>query len=508
MTFFVAYTDGGELHEIDDAKDSPPGYEDEDLSFFAQYDEDVAEDGNEDFVHSDDHDGHATEDGNFVHSDDHDGDVTEDGNEDFVRYHKDRFQDATEDGNEDFVPYHGDRIRDALEDGNFTRTDAEVMFTCTDAEVMMAASSMFSASATGSSNDHIHAVVDTACSRTLIGLKTLNRLSEEWFSRFGLSIRFSKGEYRFRGVGGKATSHTVALIPVGIRRRLGVLRACVVQGSESAEDLPLLMSKAVLEGLGAVIDVARCHTVLRNLNTSSHLSLNRTGHMLLLLDNFPADVHEWELKGFTQATLKKLPHDQVHVFHSEALDMNLESDSLDGSNLEKDYLAGFVGPDGNLDVSELEWGNDTDLVRNVFENRSAAQTIVSNVRHNAKYHNKNNVNTSRKFTTRHHDRDGEGTITGQEGREDRVQYHRATMETDDSACMAQTIMGIVVKPTEDHQDSRGPSQKGAPQGMREIDPSATPSRRGVQNEFLPKALAKLSKMELTEWAETFGVVGA
>ena len=161
--------------------------------------------------------------------------MTEDGKEDFVHYRKDRIQDATEDGKEDFAPYHEDRIRDAMEDGNATRTDAEVM---------VAASSRFSASAAGSSNDHIHAVVDTACSRTFIGLKILNRLSEEWFSRFGLSVRFSKGEYRFRGVGGKATSHTVALIPVGIGRRFGVLRACVVQGSESAEDLPLLMSTA------------------------------------------------------------------------------------------------------------------------------------------------------------------------------------------------------------------------------------------------------------------------
>ena len=54
----------------------------------------------------------------------------------------------------------------------------------------------------------------------------------------------------------------------------------------------------------------------------------------------------------------------------------------------------------------------------------------------------------------------------------------------------------------------GGRRRRALQGMREIDPSATSTRRRVQNEFLPKALAKLSKVELTEWAETFGVVGA
>ena len=230
--------------------------------------------------------------------------------------------------------------------------------------------------------------------------------------------------------------------------------------------------------------------------------------MLLPLDNFAADVQEWDLEGFTQATLEKLPRDKVHVFHSEALDVNLESDSLDESNLESDYLAGSVGPDGDLDVSELEWRTGADLVRDVFENRSTAQTIGSNVGHNAKYSNKNNVNTSRKFTTRHHDRGGEGTTTGQEGGEKigyntiELRWRRMTLRVWHRQSWG--LLSSLVKVIKTPEGRR----RRVLQGMKEIDPSATSTRSRVQNEFLPKALAKLSKMELTEWAETFGVVGA
>ena len=69
------------------------------------------------------------------------------------------------------------------------------------------------------------AVVDTACAKTVVGRSTLEAISRRLIT--GLKIDTYAAETRFSGVGGSTKSTTVALIPVGIGGRSGV----VMQGS-------------------------------------------------------------------------------------------------------------------------------------------------------------------------------------------------------------------------------------------------------------------------------------
>ena len=89
-------------------------------------------------------------------------------------------------------------------------------------------------------HDHIEdgdGVLDTACTRTLIGEETLRTMSRV-LRALGLGIKFINGRQRFRfGNGQFLTSKRIAIIPICLGTRYAIVRAFVIPGRT-----PLLMS--------------------------------------------------------------------------------------------------------------------------------------------------------------------------------------------------------------------------------------------------------------------------
>ena len=100
-------------------------------------------------------------------------------------------------------------------------------------------------------------VIDTGCSRFLIGQNTLEKWEQMLTRRWGLSTQriqlATAMTFRF-GNDETLETRTLAFLPVGIAGVSGVLRVCVVPGGA-----PLLLSKEFLRDLGCHIDLGRGH---------------------------------------------------------------------------------------------------------------------------------------------------------------------------------------------------------------------------------------------------------
>ena len=105
-------------------------------------------------------------------------------------------------------------------------------------------------------------MIDTGCSRFLIGQNTLEKLEQMLTRRWGLStqrVQLKKAmTFRF-GNDETLENRALAILPVGIAGVNGVLRVCVVPGGAT-----LLLSNEFLRDLGCHIDLGRGHLFLRN----------------------------------------------------------------------------------------------------------------------------------------------------------------------------------------------------------------------------------------------------
>ena len=126
-----------------------------------------------------------------------------------------------------------------------------------------------------------HGVPDTACRRTLIGEAVLRRMSLV-LGKSGLRVRFVAETHDFRfGNAGTLRSVRSAMIPVCIGGKKFVVKAAVLPGTGS--ETPLLMSKELLRGLGARLDMGRDVMHVAKFGIDVPLKETERGHYALPL---------------------------------------------------------------------------------------------------------------------------------------------------------------------------------------------------------------------------------
>ena len=117
-------------------------------------------------------------------------------------------------------------------------------------------------------------VIDTGCSRFLIGQNTLEKWEQMLTRRWGLStqrIQLAKA-MTFRCDNDETLeSRTLATLSVGIAGVYGVLRVYVLPGGA-----PLLLSKEFLRDLGCHIDLGRGHLFFEKLGVRTVVASKQT----------------------------------------------------------------------------------------------------------------------------------------------------------------------------------------------------------------------------------------
>ena len=135
----------------------------------------------------------------------------------------------------------------------------------------------------------IFAVVDTACSKILVGTNTFEKIRKFLRDNHQMDARVYAANHVFKGIGGRSYSKRLALIPIGIGGRFGILRACVLGGNEAADRSPLLLSLRVLRGLKAQIDCDNSRMTLETLGVTVPLTIRDSGHLLLNVYEYSSD---------------------------------------------------------------------------------------------------------------------------------------------------------------------------------------------------------------------------
>ena len=127
-------------------------------------------------------------------------------------------------------------------------------------------------------------VINTGCSRFLIGQNTLEKWEQMLTRRWSLStqrIQLAKAmTFRF-GFDETLETRTLAILPVGIAGVNGVLRAYVVPRAA-----PLLLSKEFLRDLGCHINLGRGHLFFEKLRERTVVTSKQSPHVLLPLTSF------------------------------------------------------------------------------------------------------------------------------------------------------------------------------------------------------------------------------
>ena len=123
-------------------------------------------------------------------------------------------------------------------------------------------------------------VIDTGCSRSLIGQATLEKWERMLARRWGLNtqrIQLAKTmTFRF-GNDGTLETRTLAVLPVGMA---GVSGVCVYVVPGGA---PLLLSKEFLRDLGCHTDLGRRHLFFEKLGVRAVVTSEQSPHLLLPL---------------------------------------------------------------------------------------------------------------------------------------------------------------------------------------------------------------------------------
>ena len=133
-------------------------------------------------------------------------------------------------------------------------------------------------------------VIDTGCSRFLIGQSTLSKWERMLTRRWRLSTQRVQLEkamaFRF-GNDETLETRTLATLPVGIAGVNGVLRVHVVPGGA-----PLLLSKEFLRDLGCHIDPGSGHLFFEELGVGAVVTSEQSPHLLLPLASFGPQGHK------------------------------------------------------------------------------------------------------------------------------------------------------------------------------------------------------------------------
>ena len=126
-----------------------------------------------------------------------------------------------------------------------------------------------------------HGVPDTACRRTLIGEAVLQRMSEV-LGRVGLQVLFVRERHEFKfGNAGLIQTDRAAIIPVRLGSRQLAIKAAVLPGSGS--EAPLLLSKELLRGLGATLDMGSDTVDITKCGVKLKLHETERGHYAIPL---------------------------------------------------------------------------------------------------------------------------------------------------------------------------------------------------------------------------------
>ena len=126
------------------------------------------------------------------------------------------------------------------------------------------------------------AIVDTACQQTVNGRAWRDQYEHE------LEIRGLRGiaqpkKQAFRGIGGRVISEEAITWPVGIGGCPGELTS-----SQLPDNSPMLLSRALLEQLGAIVDVAEKKITFTALGVYDQpLTQTNSGHLAIDLLEFP-----------------------------------------------------------------------------------------------------------------------------------------------------------------------------------------------------------------------------
>ena len=150
-----------------------------------------------------------------------------------------------------------------------------------------------------------HGVPDTACRRTLIGESVLGRMSGV-LSESGLKILQVPECHEFRfGNAGVLKTNKAALIPISLGGRQLAIKAAVLPGSGA--ETPLLLSKELLRGLHAKLDMEKDALEVGKYGVTIKLKETEKGHYALPLfegmkakkqiklqieQNLPTETHE------------------------------------------------------------------------------------------------------------------------------------------------------------------------------------------------------------------------
>ena len=133
-------------------------------------------------------------------------------------------------------------------------------------------------------------VIDTGCSRFLIGQNTLEKWEQMLTRRWGLStqrIQLAKAmTFRF-GNNETLETRTLATLPVGIAGVNGELRVYVGPGGA-----PLLLSKEFLGVLGCHIDLGHGHLFFEKLGVRTVVASKQSPHLLVPLTSFGPQGHK------------------------------------------------------------------------------------------------------------------------------------------------------------------------------------------------------------------------
>ena len=129
-------------------------------------------------------------------------------------------------------------------------------------------------------------MIDTGCSRFLIGQSTLEKWERMLTRRWGLSTQRVQLENFRLGNDETLETMTLAILPVGVAGVNGVLRVHVVLGGA-----PLLL-KEFLRDLDCAIDIGRGHLFFEKLGVRAVVTSEQSPHPLLPLTSFGPQGHK------------------------------------------------------------------------------------------------------------------------------------------------------------------------------------------------------------------------
>ena len=225
-----------------------------------------------------------------------------------------------------------------------------------------------------STSDYIgKGVIDTGCSRFLIGQNTLEKWEQMLTRRWGLStqrIQLAKAmTFRF---GNDETLETrpLAVLPVGMAGVNGLLRVYVVAGGA-----PLLLSKGFLRDLGCHIDLGRGHLFFEKLGVRAVVTSEQSPHLLLPLTSFGPQGHKIPAEiqprissdecAIYRAACDSSRQNKIHLWIASASDHRApEADST--------YTESLRGTDG-------QEKNPCDEARDYWENREGRWVRVHSI---------------------------------------------------------------------------------------------------------------------------------